>query len=482
MTLPLITLSGGIARNPLVRLDAPISFTLHANEHVAVVGDNAAGKSIFIDTVLGKYPLREGTLSYNFSPSPTNTVYDNVKYLTFRDSYGAADAGFYYQQRWNTTEQDDCPTVGEQLVLSDNSVLCDRLMTLFGIEALMNKKLLLLSSGELRKFQLVKALLSAPRVLIIDNPFIGLDAEARQLLVELLTELSTIEHLQIVLVLSIATEIPNFITHVVPVYAKQVGEKCAAKVYRTNLPHKLPADIDNLLIEKLITRKIAPADAEEVIRLNAVRIRYGERTILNNLNWVVKRGEKWSLTGENGAGKSTLLSLVCADNPQSYACDISLFGRKRGSGESIWDIKKRIGYVSPEMHRAYMKNLPAVEIVASGLYDTIGLYQRIKPADEEVSEEWMRVFGIEHLKSRSFLQLSSGEQRLVLLARAFVKSPELLVLDEPFHGLDACNRRRAKAVIEQYSGNNNCTLVMVTHYEKELPASITKNLQLRRNL
>lgn len=95
--------------------------------------------------------------------------------------------------------------------------------------------------------------------------------------------------------------------------------------------------------------------SDEVVRLNKVSIRYGDRTILKELDWTVMRGQKWALSGENGAGKSTLLSLVCADNPQSYACDIRLFGRKRGTGESIWEIKKHIGYVSPEMHRAYLK-------------------------------------------------------------------------------------------------------------------------------
>lgn len=120
--------------------------------------------------------------------------------------------------------------------------------------------------------------------------------------------------------------------------------------------------------------------SDEVVRLNKVSIRYGDRTILKELDWTVMRGQKWALSGENGAGKSTLLSLVCADNPQSYACDIRLFGRKRGTGESIWEIKKHIGYVSPEMHRAYLKNLPAIEIVASGLHDSIGCTNVRMPA------------------------------------------------------------------------------------------------------
>lgn len=193
------------------------------------------------------------------------------------------------------------------------------------------------------------------------------------------------------------------------------------------------------------------------------------------------RGDKWALSGENGAGKSTLLSLVCADNPQSYACDIRLFGRKRGTGESIWEIKKHIGYVSPEMHWAYLKNLPTIEIVASGLHDSIGLYQRPHEAQMEVCAWWMDIFGIAHLKDKPFLQLSSGEQRLALLARAFVKDPELLILDEPLHGLDTYNRRRVKKVIEAFCHRRDKTMIMVTHYEEELPDVITHRLHLERH-
>ena len=195
----------------------------------------------------------------------------------------------------------------------------------------------------------------------------------------------------------------------------------------------------------------------------------------------MKCGEKWALSGDNGSGKSTLLSLVCADNPQSYACNISLFGKKRGSGESIWEIKKHIGYVSPEMHRAYLKNLPAVDIVASGLHDSIGLYRKMRDEDRERCEWWMDIFGIAGLKDRSFLQLSSGEQRMVLLARAFVKDPELLILDEPLHGLDMWNRRLVKDIIEAFCERRDKTMIMVTHYKEELPDVITHSLYLRRN-
>ena len=215
--------------------------------------------------------------------------------------------------------------------------------------------------------------------------------------------------------------------------------------------------------------------------MNKVCIKYGGRTILSQLDWTVKNGEHWALGGQNGAGKSTLLSLICADNPQSYACDITLFDNPRGSGESIWDIKKHIGYVSPEMHRAYQRDMPAIRIVASGMKDSVGLY--MKPSDEEIEQchFWMKIFGLDKIQDRTFLKLSSGEQRLVLLARAFVKDPELLILDEPLHGLDNTNRRMVKDVIEAFCKRQNKTIIIVTHYKEELPNCIDHEIYLKRH-
>ena len=218
-----------------------------------------------------------------------------------------------------------------------------------------------------------------------------------------------------------------------------------------------------------------------MIKIHNLEKSFGNNHVLNGVNIEITKGECVCVIGPSGSGKSTLLSLVCADNPQSYACDITLFGRKRGSGESIWEIKKHIGYVSPEMHRAYLKNLPAIDIVASGLHDSVGLYKRPRPEQMETCEWWMDIFGIADLKDRNFLQLSSGEQRLVLLARAFVKDPELLILDEPLHGLDLYNRRLVKDVIETFCRRKDKTMIMVTHYQEELPACITNFLFLKRN-
>lgn len=483
MTQHTIRVIGGIARNPLVRLVRPINLDILSNEHIAIVGPNGAGKTLLVDTLIGKYPLAEGSITYDFSPSASTTIYENIKYMAFRDTYGSADANYYYQQRWNAHDQDDTPLVRDMLGEVKDDVLKQQLFDMFHIAPMLDKKIILLSSGELRKFQLTKSLLSAPRILIMDNPFIGLDVSARNLLYGLLEQLTRLGNLQLILVLSRLDDIPSFITHVIPVSQRTVGEKMKRQDYVDTFQLKIDVLSADVLQKRILDLPYGTDNylSEEIVQLNKVSIRYGERTILSNLDWTVKRGEKWALSGENGAGKSTLLSLICADNPQSYACDISLFGKKRGTGESIWEIKKHIGYVSPEMHRAYLKNLPAIEIVASGLHDSIGLYKRPKEEQLATCEWWMDIFGIGTLRDKPFLQLSSGEQRLALLARAFVKDPELLILDEPLHGLDTYNCYRVKKIIEAFCRRRDKTLIMVTHYENELPDTITNRLFLRRN-
>ena len=478
-----ITIENGVARNPVVRLNAPINLQINKGEHVAIVGRNGAGKSLLVDTMTGRYPLLTNEVKYDFGLNASGLVSDNIKYITFRDSYGDADGSYYYQQRWNSQDREETPVVRDLLPDCKNETLKDSLYKLFGIDDMLDKHIILLSSGELRKFQLTKTLLANPKILIMDNPFIGLDAQTRGLLHNLLSRLTEITNLQVILILSKDDDIPSFITHVIPVSDRVCGVKVSVQKYLEERPvtpaHVLSDEKRQRILELPYADNLF--GAEHIVDLNKVSIRYGKRTILKDLDWTVKRGEKWALSGENGSGKSTLLSLVCADNPQSYACDISLFGRKRGSGESIWEIKKHIGYVSPEMHRAYLKNLPAIDIVASGLHDSIGLYKKTYEADKAVCLWWMDIFGIADWADRNFLQLSSGQQRLVLLARAFVKDPELLILDEPLHGLDMVNRRLVKDVIETFCQRKDKTLIMVTHYEEELPDCITHRLRLKRH-
>jgi molybdate transport system ATP-binding protein len=428
----------------------------------AIAGRNGSGKTLYIDQ------LRKQLAS------------DKVRYIAFTDSYGVnVDGQYYLQLRWNQHDIDhETPTVGDQLQRAyllagedteERRAQRDQLYQLFHMDEFLDKYIITLSSGELRKFQLTKTLFANPKLLIMDNPFIGLDAETRDQLRDLLKLLAVERDMEIMLVMSKTDDIPSFVDEV-----KWIGTQ------ETVPPHVLSPSQQEAILSLPYTDN--DYDCQHVIDMKNVCIRYGERTILKDLNWTVCNGERWALSGQNGSGKSTLLSLVCADNPQSYACDITLFDRPRGSGESIWDIKKHIGYVSPEMHRSYKRNLPAIRIVASGLMDSIGLYAIPDPQDYDKCRWWLDIFGIGHLADKPFLQLSSGEQRLVLLARAFVKDPQLLILDEPLHGLDLWNRRLTKDIIETFCQRRGKTLIMVTHYQEELPNIITNQLFLKKQI
>lgn len=512
-TKKIIRITNGVARHPDWRMAEPINLEILEGEQVVIVGDNAAGKSRLVEVLTGHYPLLMNEVAFDFSPSPMKLVSENLKYITFRDSYGDSDGTYYYQLRWNQQEiSEDTPTAGELLeeafLQAEESVgrglndeerteahkrrvaLRQKLYNMFHLETLLDKYIVTLSSGELRKFQLTKTLMGGPRVLIMDNPFIGLDAQTRDQLRDLLESLIHETDLVVILVLSKTDDIPSFVTHILPIEDLHLREKTTREAYeesRQPLPQPILSEERREWILRLPEREFDdksfyPKKGGEILKFNNVSIRYGKRTILKDLNWTVHEGERWALSGENGSGKSTLLSLVCADNPQAYACDIELFGHKRGSGESIWEIKRHIGYVSPEMHRAYLKDLPAIDIVASGLMDSVGLYVRPKPSQREICQQWMEVFGIGELTERTFLKLSSGEQRLCLLARAFVKDPELLILDEPLHGLDNRNRALVKEVINTFFERTHKTLVMVTHYQNELPKCIDHSLFLKKNV
>ena len=418
----------------------------------AIIGGNASGKTLFVEK------MRKQMAS------------DKVRYMAFRDSYGVGtDQAYYLQLRWNQHDIDtETPNTGQLLEQAflltgpDNEERREwqrHIVRLLGMDTFLDKYIITLSSGELRKFQLAKTLLAQPETLILDNPFIGLDSEARDLLRDLLLQLAKEQGMEIYLVVSRKADIPNYTTDIINI--KELPENDCPGLSEEkrqailNLPHEGKEYC-----------------AEEVVNMNKVSIRYGDRTILKDLDWRIMNGEHWVLSGQNGSGKSTLLSLISADNPQGYACDISLFGHRRGSGESIWEIKRHIGYVSPEMHRSYHRDLPALHIVASGLKDTVGLYIRTTEAERDCCRWWMDIFGIGHLANRSFLKMSSGEQRLVLLARAFVKDPELLILDEPLHGLDASNRQLVKDIIDTYCQRKNKTLIFVSHYKEERPKCI----------
>jgi len=538
----MIKLTNALGRMPQTRMAEPVNFSLEDGQHIALMGPNGGGKSCLIDLLTGKNLLMQGSLQYDFGPGVKPTAYGNIVQLTFEDALGSVEKPYYFQQRFNSQDRDESPlvmTVLKRALASGNvsatglsadearmaghgltedearaagseddaEFLQNPLLDTFMMRGLLHKRMVLLSSGEMRRYQLFKYLIKKPRVLIVDNPFIGLDAPMRDQLSQFFQRLVDSQEVQIIMVLSMLDSVPEYMTHVVEVRDMKVGEKRTREEYLDNLPDFLAAPQSSLTPElkqaildlpvheladltnpksqasnspnSLPTRE-GRGGSSPIIALRNLSLRLPDtdRTLYNGLNWTVCRGDHWALQGRNGAGKSTLLSLICADHPAAYACDISLFGRRRGTGESIWEIKKHIGFVSPEFHRAYKENRPAIDIVASGLHDSVGLYKRPRPDQVDTCLFWMRVFGIEQLRDRMFLTLSSGEQRLCLLARAFVKDPALLILDEPLHGLDTYRRHLVRDVIGTFCQRPDKTLIMVTHYVEELPGNITQRLVL----
>ena len=475
---------GAVPRLPELTFTEPVNWTIQAGEQWAVIGPNGAGKSLLIDLLQRKFALKAGEVNF----ASNGRVSDFVRCITFKDIYSLADCqNTYYQQRWHATENDEVPRAAELLgVTPEEGIKNEELIDLFGIRELLTKKIIYLSSGELRKFLIVRALLKHPRLLILDNPFIGLDAPSRALLVEMLQQMTQVHGVQVILLLSNPQDIPAMVNRVLPVVDRTLLPPMSREAFLADkvLIHRL-FPTEGLTEEQPVEVSDLPVDPEKqpathtvTLRMEKVKVHYGSRIILQDIDWEIKNGEKWALFGPNGSGKSTLLSLVYADNPQSYANTLYLFDKKRGSGESIWDIKKRIGYVSPEMHLYYRQNVSTLKIVGSGFFDSIGLYQQCSEEQETLALAWMRLFGIDHLRDRMFQTLSSGEQRLVLLARAFVKDPDLIILDEPLHGLDVSHKKQAAAIIEQFCERPGKTLIYVTHYPHELPACVDHHFEL----
>lgn len=460
-----------------VPFDAPVNWIIRSGEQWAVVGANGSGKSMLADMLKGRYALRAGCIRRSLERVRAATV----KIMTFSNIHSLTDTrNAYYQQRWHATEADAMPVVGELLADAVTSASPSQRMYLpFDVEASLTKKIIHLSSGELRKFLIVRTLLAQPEILIVDNPFIGLDAASRNTLLELFGQIALTDYTQLILLVSDPADVPSMVTHVLPL----AGRMCLAPQTREAFMAQ-SALHNRIFVRKPLPTHIPvgginkPSMHRVTFRIENVTLRYGKRFVLNNVSWQALNGEKWALTGPNGSGKTLLLSLICADNPQLYKQTIYMFDRRRGTGESIWDVKRYIGYVSPEMHLYYMENVTVSQVVCSGFFDSIGLFRKCSETQRHTAAAWMKLFGVEQLADRLFPTLSTGEQQLALLARAFVKDPDLLVLDEPLHGLDTANKRRVLHIVEAFCAHPGKTLVYVTHYVDELPACITHRFRL----
>ena len=459
----------------------PIQWTENENETWAILGENGSGKTLLAEVISGKYNLKQGKILYPFfekikKESPKDEypyLKKYIKMVSFNSVFSVSDfKNVYYQQRFNNTENNITPYVSDYFSMDENSNSA-KFSKLFDFERIKNRRLIQLSSGELRKLLILKTLEENPRMIIFDNPFIGLDEASRRQLDDFFLQLSK-ENVQLLFLIPSLEDLPSAATHILEIKEGKIHsiekDKNSKTVSKDSELENSSASFD---WERLSLTQTDESDFETTVKMSNLDIIYDNRIIAQNIDWEIKKGEKWALSGPNGSGKSTLLSYIFADNPQAYSKNLLLFDRKRGTGESIWDIKKRIGFTSSEMHLYYQENVESLKVVESGFFDSIGLFRKSTSEQSEIAQYVMRFLGISLLENRSFLTLSSGEQRLVLFARSIVKNPDLLILDEPFHGLDDKNKQRCLQLIDSYCNQPNKSLIFVTHRKEEIPKNIT---------
>ncbi len=453
-----------------------ISFELKAGEHLAIIGESGSGKSSLVKAIAGKL-FATGLIDIRY----TGTSNLNQKSVliehteAFKNLSNVSD--FYYQQRYNSCDAEDALTIEQELAkLEEGNKETIALLNRLNLTHRLHTPLIQLSNGEQKKLQLVKAMVQRPQVLILDKVFTGLDVASRRQLHHLIDE--TANNGTTIILVTDERELPSCITHIGELYKGRLVQFSS----RENFVAKHPENADHLKQPELTAALFNQSTVKfkNVVKMDNVTIRYGEKTVLYNINWNVKQGERWWVKGHNGAGKSTLLSLITADNPQAYSQEIFLFDKKRGTGESIWDIKKNIGFVSPELHRYFDFTATVHHVIASGFFDTMGLFKRLNESQEELVSSWIRFFELEQEKDKPLYLLAAGQQRRAILARALIKNPVLLVLDEPCQGLDDHQAKDFIDLIDDICRRSETTVIYVSHYENEIPKSITNTLELQQ--
>ncbi|MCX2431469.1 ATP-binding cassette domain-containing protein [Pedobacter sp. GR22-10] len=448
-------------------------WAMNVCENYVIGGKSGTGKTSLAKAIAGLIPA-QGSIEIDFdvlSTLPKEVLYVESWYQ-FKNLEGVAN--FYYQQRYTSQQAKETLTVHAELVSygKEKGLHFDQvepILEALGFATFASSQLIELSSGEHKKLQLVKALWLKPQLLIVDQPYTGLDAASRKNLNILLDRVAE-EGVQLILICN-ESELPTCINSFAEIRDGQLIQVDALEPSVSSEIHL--REIPDFLKESPVY------SSQNIVKMVNVNISYGEKQVLKNINWEVKAGEKWLLQGHNGSGKSTLLSLVNGDHPQSYANELYLFGNRRGSGESIWDIKQHIGLISPEFHWYFDPTATVWQSIASGFYDSVGLFQQLPYSKSEQVNELINYFGLTESRNELLSTLPLGNQRLVLLARTIIKNPELLILDEPCQGLDQQQTQHFNQLVDELC-SNGMTLIYVGHFESQLPTCIEKRILLEK--
>ena len=441
------------------------SFTIHPGEHWVVQGDNGSGKTLLLQLLAGGIHPQKGEVKHSFiSGIDWDSRYqqreETIQFIPthWLQTFLGGFHELFYQQRYYNIDDTHLPTVRD--VLGEAWTQSGHLITSpsFNIDPLLDLQITRLSNGQLKKVIILRQLArNIPRLLLLDYPFDGLDAVSRNDLIAFIDEISVKFGIQIVLA-DHGHNLPEVINRRLVLDRYEIINAESFRKGETSTP-------------PLSTSSYVPffSNSSSIVEMQDLTIEYSGKKILSNLNWVVRKGERWALTGKNGSGKTTLFSLIFADHPMAYSQKVFLFGKRRGSGESIWDIKKRINYFGPE--QTHFLNPRSMTLTGR---EHINMQAHKKP---ERLHELVSFFNAAGYIDIPINTLSSGQLQMVLLMNMFIDEKELLLLDEPFQFLDPHNHQRVTDYLNDYLAPG-ITLILITHDEKD----VAKWTQLRKVL
>lgn len=442
------------------------SLKIQPGENWVIQGANGSGKTLLLQLIAGAIPPLSGHIRHSFIEGKDwDALYqqrkEKIHFIPthWMQTFLAGFNGLFYQQRYYNMDDTELPTV-KDVFGEDIDKLKDLHLTgSFNIDHLLDMQLTRLSNGQLKKVVIVRQLVkNIPRVLILDYPFDGLDRESREELSAFIDEIVLKFGIQVILA-DHGPSLPKVINRRLTLRAFSIAK--AEDVCAHDPP--VPA--------AKIRDETAARSVEEpvVVDMQNLTVEYSGNKILSNVDWCIRRGERWALTGKNGSGKTTLFSLIYADHPMAYSQKVFLFGKRRGSGESIWDIKKRINYFGPE--QIHFLNQKSILIS--------GREYILKQHHQEPGRlaQLITYFQAENYIDLPVRHLSSGQLQIALLMNMFMDSRELLLLDEPFQFLDPWNHGRVTRYLDDYLSKNT-TLVLITHDEKD----VARWTQLRKQL
>ncbi|HTD99635.1 MAG TPA: ATP-binding cassette domain-containing protein [Mucilaginibacter sp.] len=494
MNIPLLSIDHAVLKLGNTPVFNALDFRINKGEHWALIGESGSGKSALLQIIAGKFHLSAGSIRYHFHEEFLQKQPVGDAHLTFHRLIAMVESrhhfrnlsntsDFYYQQRYNSSDSEDALTVEKYLLaikpFNDDAVYWtfEKTLQSLKLDNLWDKQLIKLSNGETKRLMIAAALLKNPVLLLLDNPLAGLDVQTRTEFNAIISDI--IKSGISVIMATSPFEVPEAITHVAVLQKGTITHQMPASGFNPGAFSRIDKDkLDRQELTALLNTKSNSPTYSWIVKMDKVNIRYGDKQVLKNVDWQIRQGDRWALLGPNGAGKSTLLSLINGDNPQAYANDIVLFDRKRGTGESIWDIKSKTGFISPELYQYFPTDNSCLQVIESGFYDTMGLFRPSDPKKTAIALRWMKALEIEQHARQLLKNIPASAQRLCLLARALIKNPALLIFDEPCQGLDLHQQQHFKMLIDTICELSNVTLIYVTHYQHEIPNSVDRVLRL----